>query len=142
LDYGNNTKAALIIHGLGEIAALGTALGAKVITFYGLSCLGDLITTSFSPFSRNHRVGVELAQGHSLKEVTDSMPHVAEGIATTMAARKLAQRLEVKTPMLEQIYQVLFHGLAPKEAISELTEQLAEPEIKDESIRYFVLPAC
>jgi glycerol-3-phosphate dehydrogenase (NAD(P)+) len=116
-------------------------LGAKVITFYGLSCLGDIITTSFSPLSRNHRVGVELAREHSLEEITNSMPHVAEGIATTMAAWKLARRLEIKTPMIEQLYKVLFLGLAPGQAVSELINQLAEPQIKDESIRYFVLPA-
>jgi glycerol-3-phosphate dehydrogenase (NAD(P)+) len=141
LDYGNNTKAALVTQGLAEIATLGTALGAKVITFYGLSCLGDIIATSFSPFSRNHRVGVGLAQGRSLEEITGSMPNVAEGVATTMAAWKLAQRLEIGTPMIEQLYKVLFQKLAPRQAISGLIKQLAEPEIKDESIRYFVLPA-
>src|SRR3990172_5259827 len=73
MGYGDNAKAALITRGLTEITALGVALGANAITFAGLTGLGDLIATCASPLSRNHYVGVELAKGRSLKEITDSM---------------------------------------------------------------------
>jgi len=96
--YGNwaiiITAAAFITRGLTEIAALGVALGANPLTFSGLAGLGDVIATCASPLSRNHYVGVELAKGRGLKEITDSMDGVAEGVTTTLVAWNLAQQIE------------------------------------------------
>ncbi len=120
LGYGNNAKAAFITRGLVEVIALGTVLGANPLTFVGLACLGDVIATSFSPFSRNRYVGEELAKGRSLKEIMDSMPHVAEGISTTIAARKLAHKAGIDMPIIEQVYKVIYERLSPKQAVVEL----------------------
>jgi glycerol-3-phosphate dehydrogenase (NAD(P)+) len=117
LGYGDNAKAAFITHGLEEMVALGRALGAKPVTFFGLTGLGDLIVTCFSPLSRNHYVGLELAKGRSIKEITASMRDVAEGVTTVMAAKKLAQRLSVDMPIVERVYEILFEGLSPHEVV-------------------------
>jgi len=119
LGYGDNAKAAFITRGLIEMAALGLALGANPFTFAGLAGVGDVITTCASPLSRNHYVGVELTKGHSLKEITDSMTGVAEGVNTTLAARELAQRLGLEMPVTEKIYQVLFEGADPRQVVAE-----------------------
>ena len=55
LGYGDNTKAALITRGIAEISRLGTAMGAHLETFYGLSGIGDLIVTCASVHSRNRK---------------------------------------------------------------------------------------
>jgi len=120
LGYGDNAKAAFITRGLIEIAALGVALGANPLTFVGLAGFGDLIATCASPLSRNHYVGVELAKGRSLKEITDSMTSVAEGVNTTIAAWNLARQLGLGMPITEKIYQVLFEGVDPRQAVDEL----------------------
>lgn len=120
LGYGDNAKAAFIIQGLEEMITFGKALGADPKTFYGLSGLGDLIVTCFSPLSRNHFVGLELAKGRPLKEITATMREVAEGITTTKASRKLAERLSLKLPIIEQVYKVLYEGIDPKKAMSEI----------------------
>ena len=74
---------------LGEDDTDGTWIMLQTIS--GLAGLGDLIATCASPLSRNHYVGVELTKGRSLKEITDSMTGVAEGVTTTVVAWNLAQ---------------------------------------------------
>lgn len=120
LRYGDNAKAAFMTRGLTEITALGVALGANPLTFSGLAGLGDLIATCASPLSRNHYVGVELAKGRPLKEITESMDGVAEGVSTTLVAWSLAQQLGLEMPITDRIYQVLYTGLDPRVAVSDL----------------------
>ena len=128
LEYGDNAKAALMTRGLAEITRLGVAAGANPLTFAGLAGLGDLVATCSSPLSRNHHVGYQLAKGQTLKEITISMPYVAEGINTTVAARMLAQRMGVEMPITEYMYKVLFEGMNPRQAVVELMAREARPE--------------
>jgi len=129
LNYGDNAKAAFITRGLAEITALGRAMKADPLTFAGLACIGDILATCYSPFSRNHYVGVELAKGRSLAEVMNSMPHVAEGITTTQATIVLAQRVGVEMPIAETLHEVLYDGLEPKKAVARLVRPPAEHEL-------------
>ncbi len=139
LGYGDNAKAALITRGLTEIAALGVALGANPLTFAGLTGLGDLIATCSSPLSRNHYVGVEITKGRSLEEITGSMNGVAEGLNTTIVAHNLAWQLGVEMPITEKIYQVLYHGLSPRQAALELMEAQAGHELEGRRWQLFSL---
>lgn len=120
LGYGDNAKAALMTRGLAEMMAFGAACGASPETFLGLSGMGDLVVTCSSPLSRNHRVGIELAKGHSLKEIQSGMREVAEGVLTTAAARELAHRLGIRAPVTEQMYGVLYQGQEPHQAVRGL----------------------
>lgn len=127
LGLGDNCKAAFITLGWAEAISLGVALGAKTATFYGLAGLGDLIATCASPLSRNHWVGREVAKGRSLAEITAFTPHVAEGINTTMAARKLGQKLGLEMPITDLIYRVLFEALPPDEAFAQFKKLKLKP---------------
>lgn len=120
LGFGVNSKAAFMTRGLAEIARLGVAAGANPLTFAGLAGVGDLFATCTSPLSRNRYVGEELARGRPLSEVLESMKNVAEGVYTTAAALKLAEELGVEMPITQATYQVLFHGLDPRQAVAEL----------------------
>lgn len=120
LGIGDNAKGALITRGLAEISRLGVAMGAQQITFAGLAGIGDIIATCSSPLSRNHHVGQQLALGASLDEITQSMDNVAEGINSTMAAKEIALNLGVDMPIVDVTYRVLFEGLEPEIAVSEL----------------------
>lgn len=139
LGYGDNAKAAFITRGLTEIVALGVALGANPLTFAGLAGVGDVIATCASPLSRNHYVGVELTKGRSLKEITDSMTGVAEGVSTTIAARNLAQQLGLGMPVTEKIYQVLFEGAEPRQVMIELMAPEASHELTGQNWELFSL---
>jgi len=139
LGYGDNTKAAFITRALTEITALGVALGASPLTFSGLAGLGDVITTCASPLSRNHYVGTELSRGRSLGEIADSMTNVAEGVTTTAAAWNLAQQLGLEMPITEKIYRVLFTGLKPRQAATELMSIEARHELAGRKWKLFSL---
>jgi glycerol-3-phosphate dehydrogenase (NAD(P)+) len=129
LGLGDNTKAAFITRSLIEIAALGVACGANPLTFTGLSGLGDVIATCASPLSRNHHVGVEIARGRPLAEITGSMTGVAEGVNTAIAARCLARQLGLGMPITEKIHQVLFEGADPRQVVVEIMSDEARHEL-------------
>lgn len=120
MKFGLNTRAALITRGLVEITNLGLALGARRETFSGLAGIGDLVLTCTGELSRNHRVGHELGRGRSLREILAGMRMVAEGVHTTVAARRISRALGVEMPISEEIYQVLYRGKSPQKAVEEL----------------------
>ena len=128
LGAGDNAKAAFLTRGIAEIARLGVASGAQVLTFSGLSGIGDLIATCSSKLSRNHSVGRELAKGRTLDDILASMTEVAEGVPTTRAAFTLGARLGVETPIIEQMHGVLFEARSPMVAVDRLMARDAGPE--------------
>lgn len=131
LGYGDNTKAALLTRGLTEIARLGIALGASPLTFLGLTGVGDLIVTATSEHSRNRRAGILLGQGLSLQATLEQVGMVVEGVKTIRAARRLARDCGVEMPVTEQTFQVLFSGLEPGVAVSNLMTRSKRHEVED-----------
>jgi glycerol-3-phosphate dehydrogenase (NAD(P)+) len=120
LGLGDNSKAALVTRALAELVRLGAAMGGNPHAFYGLSGAGDLIVTCYSERSRNHTVGKRLGQGASLSQITASMKMVAEGIPTARSAYECARRFQVDTPIIDQVYAMLYEGKKPTVALQEL----------------------
>jgi glycerol-3-phosphate dehydrogenase (NAD(P)+) len=129
LGLGDNSKGALLTRGLAEITRVGVALGGRRETFFGLAGLGDLVTTCTSRHSRNRYVGEQIARGHSLEEVLGGMRQVAEGVRTTEAVHRLSRLHGLQTPIADQIYEVLFEGRSPREAIDALMTR--DPRAED-----------
>ncbi len=130
-SLGDNVKAAFITRSLAEIARLGCAAGGNPLTFSGLAGLGDIITTCFSPYSRNRRLGAALAAGASWEDAQRALGGVAEAITTTTAARALATRYHIDMPIVEQAYAVLFAGRHPLTAMTELLNRDPTDELHD-----------
>ena len=128
LQVGDNAKAAFMTRGLAEISRLAVAAGADLRTLSGLAGMGDLIATCASPLSRNHQVGVGLAQGRSLDDIRAGMTNVAEGVDTTAAAVAMAEKLNVELPIARATYEVLFNDLSIEQAITELMGRAPRPE--------------
>ena len=120
LGFGDNTKSALMTRGLAEMIRLGLRLGASFQTFFGLAGLGDLVATCASPLSRNRRLGELIAKGRSLEEAKREIGQVAEGEPTTRAAYNLAMSLGVEMPITCEVYNVLFKGKDPRQAVIDL----------------------
>ena len=120
LNYGDNTKAALITRGIKEIASLGVAMGGEQSTFYGLTGLGDLIVTCASMHSRNRRAGVLLGQGKTLDEAIKEVNMVVEGVYSAKSALMAARKYNVEIPIIEQVNAVLFENKNAAEAVNEL----------------------
>ncbi len=128
LGFGDNSRATLITRALAELTRLGVILGGKPTTFAGLAGMGDLIATCSSTRSRNHRVGVRLAEGKRLDEIVSEMKMVAEGIKTTKSVLGLAARAGVEMPIAEHVGQVLHEGLHPRDAVLSLMTREARSE--------------
>jgi glycerol-3-phosphate dehydrogenase (NAD(P)+) len=128
LGLGDNSKAALVNRSLAELVRLGQAMGGNPGAFYGLSGAGDLILTCYSERSRNYSVGKRLGRGEPLAEITASMKTVAEGIPTTLSARECARRLNIDTPILDQVYAILYAHQKTDVALEELLRREPKPE--------------
>jgi glycerol-3-phosphate dehydrogenase (NAD(P)+) len=120
LGLGHNAKAALLSRGIVEMARLGAAMGARRQTFFGLSGIGDLITTTTFPAGRNLSVGRAIGQGKKLSEVLGSMESVAEGVWTVRAVVGLAKRHGVDMPITREVHAILYEGKPPKDALRDL----------------------
>ncbi len=117
---GDNSKAALVTRSLAELLRLGTAMGGNPRTFYGLSGAGDLIATCFSRLSRNRRVGEKLARGETLGQISGTTHMIAEGIPTAKSAYECARKLQIETPIIDQVYSIVHEGKRPDQAMQEL----------------------
>ncbi len=120
IGLGDNTFAALITRGLGEIARLGIDLGGRRETFYGLSGLGDLIVTCLSEHSRNRKAGMLIGQGKTLEEAQQEVGMVIESIDNIEVAYELCKIHNVYMPIVETVYKVIYENLKPEDAVKDL----------------------
>jgi glycerol-3-phosphate dehydrogenase (NAD(P)+) len=106
-------------------------MGANPLTFSGLAGIGDLIVTCTSVHSRNWKAGNLLGKGKTLDEVLENMGMVVEGVRTTKAAHQLAQTYDVQMPITAVLYNVLFNGKNPKDAVDVLMSRGRTHEMED-----------
>ena len=120
IGLGDNTFAALITRGLNEITRLGVTLDGNKDTFYGLSGLGDLIVTCLSEHSRNRKAGKLIGEGKTIEEAKKEVGMVIESIDNIEAAYELSKIHNVEMPIVDGVYDILYHGLDPKKAVNML----------------------
>ena len=128
LGYGDNTKAGLVTRALSEMRRLGVACGAQPETFSGLSGLGDLMLTCFSRQSRNRDLGERLGRGEPMAAIQASHPKLAEGYPTARSAHRLAKEKSVPTPIMDEVYAMLYEGKNPKLAVRDLISRAFKAE--------------
>lgn len=129
MGFGDNTRAALVTRGLAEIVRLGVEMGARRDTFMGLSGLGDLVVTTGSPHSRNHRFGEYLAQGMTCDEALEAVGMVVEGHATAKSAHALARKFHVEMPIAAAVYRVIYEDVPARKALEELLSRERKSEL-------------
>jgi glycerol-3-phosphate dehydrogenase (NAD(P)+) len=120
LRFGDNSKAALVTRAIVEIRRLGVACGAQAETFTGLSGLGDLMVTCFSKLSRNRGFGERVGRGEKPIEIAANMVAVAEGYPTARSAFELARKHQVQTPIIDEVYAMLYEGKDIAQAVRDL----------------------
>ena len=128
LGLGDNATAGLVTRGLAEMIRLGTRLGGQPDTFVGLSGVGDLMATCYSHHSRNFRAGIALGEGKTVQEVLAGSGMVVEGIPNCKSIHDAAHRAEVRTPLIDAIYAVLYEDKPAAEALRELLTRTPRPE--------------
>ena len=128
LGFGDNSKAALLTRGIVEIRRLGVACGAQADTFAGLSGLGDLTVTCYSRLSRNRMFGERLGRGERPEAILAESVSVAEGYPTARSAYRLAQQLGASTPIIDEVYAILYEGKNVAQAVQDLTSRETKAE--------------
>ncbi len=128
VGYGQNTKASIMTRGVSEISRFAVAFGAKPKTMVGLAGLGDLIATSESPLSRNHKAGEMLGKGYSKREVLARLSQTAEGLASVSTILDLARAKGISMPIVEQVELVIEGKMNPKDIAPHLTHEIEEPQ--------------
>ena len=128
MELGYNARAAVITRGLTEITRMAVKLGADPITLMGLAGMGDLVLTCTADLSRNRTVGKALGSGRPLEEVLGGMKQVVEGVATAKSAYHLSKRLGADTPILDEVYGVLYLGASIDGAVNRLMTRALKRE--------------
>lgn len=129
LGFGDNSKAALITRAIVEIRRLGVACGANAETFNGLSGLGDLVVTCCSRLSRNRGFGERMGRGEKISDILANTVTVAEGYPTARSAYKLARKLNVETPIIDEIYATLYCQKDLRQGLHDLMSRDTKPEV-------------
>ncbi len=109
-------KGALMSRGAREIARLIKACGGNELSAYGLCHLGDYQATVFSKYSHNRAFGESLVRGEKFDKL-------AEGYYTVPALIKMAEEHNVELPICSSVYDILYHGVAVKDALSALFDR-------------------
>ena len=132
LGFGANARAALITRGLAEMIRLGVTMGGQLETFNGLSGVGDLILTCTDNQSRNRRFGLGIGAGKPRQQIIDEIGQEIEGIQTTRELFHKGQSMGIEMPITEQVYRVLYEGLAPGVAVKSLLGR--QPKAENRSL--------
>ena len=122
VNFGHNARAAIITRGLVEISRIGTALGAKPETFFGLSGLGDLVLTCTGELSRNRQFGIRVGQGEKPQDITNDMNVAVEGVLTLKSAYALKSKLNIKASIIHETYKIIYESKSPHLALKDLMQ--------------------
>lgn len=128
IGYGDNTRAAVMTRGMSEIIKIGTIMGGKKETFYGLTGMGDLIVTCTSIHSRNKRAGILIGKGVPVKKALEQIGMVVEGVKACQAFYELSQKMDVSMPITEMLYKVIFEN----EDVKKVAHSLMTRDKKNE----------
>ncbi len=128
IGLGLNAKSALLTRGLAEITRLGLALNANPLTFAGLAGMGDLIVTAFSPYSRNHQLGLAIGRGKEPTTALKELTGVAEGYHTARTGFELSRKMRTEMPITEEIYKILYQNEKPENSLIRLLKRPTKKE--------------
>ena len=84
--------------------------------------------TCFSRQSRNRGLGERLGRGETIEQIIASHPKLAEGYPTARSAFQLARKLEVETPIMDEVYAMLYQGKPASESVRDLLRRASKAE--------------
>lgn len=124
LGYGDNFQALLMSNAIREMKRYIRKIHKMKRNINNSAYLGDLLVTGYSLFSRNRTFGNMIGKGYTVKSAMMEMSMVAEGYYASKSAYELNQKLGVKTPIIDCVYQILYEGKDPRKMFNKLTDKL------------------
>ena len=130
LEVGENAIGLILTRSMAEMSRFAVAKGANPITFLGLSGMGDLVATCMSNLSRNYQLGFNIGSGMTLLEAKNKVGQVAEGVRTLEIVRNESSRLNIKMPLVESMYNIIYKGASPESIIDDLLNNPHEVDVE------------
>ena len=130
IDVGENAVGLILTRSMAEMSRFAVAKGANPITFLGLAGMGDLVATCTSKLSRNYQLGYNLGKGMSIDEAKKDIGQVAEGIRTLEVIKNESFELNIKMPLVESLYNIIYEELKPSTLISDLVNNPHEVDVE------------
>ena len=130
LKVGENAIGLILTRSMAEMSRFAVAKGANPITFLGLSGMGDLVATCMSTLSRNYQLGFNIGSGMSLSKAKESVGQVAEGVRTLEVVLKESSKLNIKMPLVESMYNIIYNNASPNTLINDLINNPNEVDVE------------
>ena len=130
LEVGENALGLILTRSMAEMSRFAVAKGANPVTFLGLSGMGDLVATCTSTLSRNYQLGHNLGIGMGLDDAKDNVGQVAEGIRTLEVIRNESISLDLKMPLIESLYNIIYKKSSPDSLINDLINNPHEVDVE------------
>jgi len=130
LKVGENAIGLILTRSMAEMSRFAVAKGANPITFLGLSGMGDLVATCMSNLSRNYQLGFNIGTGMTLLEAKNKVGQVAEGVRTLEIIRNESSRLNIKMPLVESMYNIIYKEALPESIIDDLLNNPHEVDVE------------
>jgi glycerol-3-phosphate dehydrogenase (NAD(P)+) len=124
MGYGDNFLAVLISNGYKEIKRFLDKTYASKRKTSNSAYMGDLLVTCYSQFSRNRTFGTMIGKGYSVKSTMLEMNMVAEGYYAVACIKEINKRFEVKMPITDAVYNILYEKISPLVEMRLLSEKL------------------
>lgn len=125
LNYGDNFQAVLMSNSIREMDRFMTEIypmeGRNIMDS---AYLGDLLVTGYSYFSRNRMFGTMVGKGYTVKSAMLEMNMVAEGYYATYGVAQLIKQHDLRMPIVEAVYAILYEGKDRRDEFKKLTAYL------------------
>lgn len=125
LGYGDNFQAVLVSNATREMKKFIKAVHPIKRDITGSAYLGDLLVTAYSQFSRNRLFGTMIGKGYTVRSAMLEMNMVAEGYYAANLIKSVKREYEVKMPISNAVYKILYEGKNPKKVMANLAEKLS-----------------
>ena len=124
LGYGDNFRAVLTAASALEMTRFIQESYPFDRNTMESAYLGDLLVTAYSSFSRNRRLGQLIGHGCTVKSALNEMTMIAEGYFAAECMKHINERHNVKMPIAEMVYDVLYKRANPRKRMRELSTLL------------------
>lgn len=124
LGYGDNFQAVLIVNAMREIRRFIQEVFPHNRKVMDTEYVGDLLVTCYSKYSRNRTFGTFIGNGYSVRSTMQEMKMVAEGYYAVKCLMEINKEHQVKLPITEAVYNILYQGKSPAVEMRKLSEKL------------------
>jgi len=124
LGYGDNYLSVLVSNAIREIKRFVDTVHPITRDIKDSAYLGDLLVTAYSKFSRNRTFGTYIGKGYSVKTAQMDMNMIAEGYYAVKCIKEINKEFQVKMPITESVYRIVYEKMSPRLEFKLLSEEL------------------